>query len=108
MKLPSVLLGCLFLVPGALSADPPAEGRRPPCVAVRWSPFLAGEGLYNHLVWVRNGCADSLQCEVRSDVNPQPQRATVRPGEEVLVNTFLNSPARGFRPRVDCAAERAN
>lgn len=100
------LLLATFLCAGALAADPPIPGNRPACVSVRPEVFQGGPGLYNHLVYVANHCPERVACRVTTNANPTPVAATVAPDHEEMVNTFLNSPARAFVPRVDCEVPR--
>jgi hypothetical protein len=57
---------------------------------------------YDHIVHVRNGCEKPVLCAVSTNVNPDPQKVTVPPKEEIEVLTFRGSPAREFVPKVDC------
>jgi hypothetical protein len=66
-------------------------------------PVFNGSG-FNHLVHVDNQCAQPMACTVMTDVNPQPQSATITAGQTHTFNTFFNAPAYGFTPTVRCAA----
>ncbi len=57
---------------------------------------------YNHIVHVRDVCDARAECDVSTDVAPEPQRVLVPARSEIEVTTFLGSPARVFTPRVDC------
>jgi hypothetical protein len=57
---------------------------------------------YNHIVHVADVCASAAECEVSTNVNPQPTHVSVPAGGEVEVNTFMGSPARVFVPKVEC------
>ena len=57
---------------------------------------------YNHIVHVRNVCDARAECNVSTNVIPEPQAVTVPPHAELEVTTFLGSPAREFTPKVDC------
>ncbi len=62
-----------------------------------------GAFAYKHVVIVKNRCDITLQCEVWTDVDPEPkQPLTVGPkatGEVIVRN---NSPARGFKAFGEC------
>jgi len=75
------------------------------CIKVRGEARYLGLG-YNHIVHVANICAQDAECEVSTDVNPQPAQVTVSGHDEVEVNTFLGSPSRVFTPKVDCKFAR--
>jgi hypothetical protein len=73
---------------------------------IRSSPEARYRGLgYNHIVHVSNVCKVSAECDVSTDVNPQPTHVTVAGGEKVEVSTFLGSPARVFVPNVVCVMQ---
>jgi hypothetical protein len=67
-----------------------------------WGEARYGALAYNHLVHVANSCSASADCVVSTDVAPDPQRTVVAAKSEVVVTTFLGSPARTFTPRVKC------
>ena len=96
----------LALLSGTVSADPPIPGDRPPCVSVRPQVYQHTPGLFNHLVYVRNACAQAVSCEITTNANPSPTALSVPPGREEMANTFLNSPAPMFSPRVNCELAR--
>jgi hypothetical protein len=77
--------------------EPAADG----CIRYWGEARFGGVG-YNHLVHVANSCAASADCVVSTDVSPSAQAIEVAGNSEVLVNTFLDSPARTFTPRVKC------
>ena len=94
-------LASLFLV--ALAALPIAASAQTPNACIRaWGEARYGAYGYNHLVHIANSCAVDAECVVSTDVNPEPQRVEVPAKSEVVVNTFLESPAREFMPRVSC------
>jgi hypothetical protein len=73
---------------------------------IRATPEARYRGLgYNHIVHVANVCKVSAECDVSTDVNPQPTHVTVAGGEKVEVSTFLGSPARVFVPKVVCVMQ---
>jgi hypothetical protein len=61
---------------------------------------------YNHLVHVTNSCAVPADCVVSTDVAPEPLKTAVGPKSEVVVTTFLGSPARVFTPHVKCTMQK--
>ena len=71
------------------------------CIKVRPEARYRALG-YNHIVHLTNVCKATAECDVTTDVNPQPTHATVPAGEHVEVNTFLGSPSREFTPKVEC------
>ncbi len=93
--------------PGARADDKPEKGgapsaeKLPKCVDVRGEARYSGYG-YDHLVEVANRCDKPVNCTVATDVNPQPQSISVKPGEKSSVQTFRGSPARAFKPDVAC------
>ena len=80
---------------------PPGTEKLPKCVDVRGEARYSGYG-YDHLVEVNNRCDKAVDCTVATDVNPQPQSITVKPGEKSSVQTFRGSPASAFKPDVAC------
>ena len=80
-------------VTGAESADA--------CVRF-WGEVRYGALGYNHLVHIANSCSAEAECVVSTNVSPEPQKVTVEGKSEVVVTTFLGSPARAFTPRVKC------
>ena len=62
-----------------------------------------GAFAYKHVVIVKNRCEVTLQCEVWTDVDPEPKQSlTVGPkgtGEVIVRN---NSPARSFKAFGEC------
>ncbi len=71
------------------------------CLSV-WGEVRYGNVGWHHIVHVKNNCDKAFTCDVSTDVNPQPQRVTVPPHQEVEVATFLDSPSRVFTPNVRC------
>jgi len=71
------------------------------CIKVKPEARYLGLG-YNHIVHVANVCASAAECDVSTDVNPQPQHVSVAGGGAIEVNTFMGSPARVFVPKVIC------
>ncbi len=71
------------------------------CIRVRGEARYRALG-YNHIVIVTNTCAAPAECDVSTDVNPQPTHVSVPGGGEVEVTTFLGSPARVFVPKAEC------
>jgi hypothetical protein len=98
IALPLALALGVTAVTGSLaSAASPADK----CIRYWGEARYAALG-YNHLVHVANVCAASADCVVSTDVNPQEQNVGVGGKSEIIVNTFVGSPARTFTPRVKC------
>jgi hypothetical protein len=77
-------------VPGALE-----------CVAVVTEAAFASVG-YDHLVHVTNGCKRRVGCTVTTNVNPDPARVELSPGESRTLVTWRGSPAREFTAEAKC------
>lgn len=73
------------------------------CVRVRTEARYVPAG-YNHVVILTSACTQTAECTVSTDVNPEPQHATVKASETVEVLTFMASPASVFTAKVSCAA----
>ncbi len=96
-----VVLGAvvgLAVIPRLAQATPDSAAA---CIKVRAEARYLGLG-YNHIVHLTDVCKSSAECDVTTDVNPQPTHASVPAGAHVEVNTFMGSPARVFTPKVDC------
>jgi hypothetical protein len=79
----------------------------PAAACIKFRPEARYRALgYNHIVIVDDVCAASAECDVSTDVNPQPIHVTVPGKGEVEVTTFIGSPARVFIPRVDCKMQK--
>ena len=57
---------------------------------------------YDHLVHIKNECELTAKCEVSTNVNPEVQKAEIKPREEKTVITYLGSPWRAFEPIIEC------
>ena len=89
-------------IPGLLGAATPlVDGTRPTCIEVRAEARYRNYG-YDHVVNLNNRCERAAQCEVFTDVNPNPIRVTVPSREEVEIVTFIGSPSSQFIPTVSC------
>ena len=100
-----------FFLAGLLAlaaATPNGDGARADESDIRNCDNVHGEArygafAYKHVVIVKNRCDITLQCEVWTDVDPEPkQPLTVGPkatGEAIVRN---NSPARGFKAFGEC------
>ena len=95
-------LGAAFLALGPRGA---AAGGPDLCIKFRGEVRYGALG-YNHLVHITNTCAVAADCSVTTDVNPEAQAAEVGARSEVVVTTFLGSPARTFTPSVKCTMRR--
>lgn len=98
-------VGFLCVLATTLPAFVLAQNEVPDCVTVRGEARW-GADAYNHVVVVQNRCDRRAQCQVATDVNPQPTAVEVPAGETREVMTFLGSPARAFTPRVRCELSR--
>ena len=66
-----------------------------------------GAFAYKHVVIVTNRCEVNLQCEVWTDVDPQPrQSVSVGPKGTGEVIVRSNSPARSFKAFGECEAKK--
>jgi hypothetical protein len=83
-------------------ADPPSLDA---CIRYQSEARFGGVG-YDHLVHIANSCSTTAECTVTTDVSPQPRKVEVPGKSEVTVNTFLDSPARSFIPRVECTMQK--
>ena len=106
----SAMLGLTVAAVGGTNADPRIEAKDAgadssvlTCVRVRTESRYVPAG-YNHVVILTNACKEVAECTVSTDVNPEPQRATVKPSETVEVLTFMASPASVFTAKVSCVA----
>lgn len=57
---------------------------------------------YDHIVHLLSRCDVPAFCVVSSDVNPRGALVEIRPREYIEVVTFRGSPAREFKPEVEC------
>jgi hypothetical protein len=96
----STLGTVVVLSPLATAKEPTADD----CVKYWGETALSYPG-HNHLVHIANACEASADCTVTTDVNPEPTHVTVGGKSEVVVNTFLGSPARVFTPKVKCTMQ---
>ena len=90
--LPEIRVVLLLTVGGAATA-PDAGPAVPACVTVKPEVRYGGLG-YDHVVNLTNGCPKTVDCVVKTDVNPDPQPVTVKSKETVSVMTWRGSPAR--------------
>ncbi|HSC87297.1 MAG TPA: hypothetical protein VLC09_08510 [Polyangiaceae bacterium] len=58
---------------------------------------------YDHLVTIANHCKSVADCQVSTNVNPQPIQASVPPDATHVVLTYRGSPAREFVAKVTCS-----
>ena len=87
----------------ALSAGPSADPAAA-CIRVQAEARYRALG-YNHVVRVADVCPIAAECDVSTDVNPQPVHVAVPARSEIEVTTFLGSPARVFTPKVVCTMQ---
>jgi hypothetical protein len=105
MPVATALLGLSGAIASAFHGTPPRHlTDSPPPSCVTFSTVARFAGLaYNHIVHIANGCNVAQSCTVTTDVNPEPQVATVPPRSTVAVVTFIGSPARTFIASVRCS-----
>ena len=99
-----VSLLAVVCAPAASLADA-ASDTAAACIRVHPEARYRGLG-YNHIVHVEDVCARDAECDVSTDVNPQPAHVSVPGKGEVEVTTFIGSPARVFVPKVDCVMQK--
>lgn len=105
----SICLVMRFFLPLAVLALPMVvlaadQTQVPDCVEVtKEAPYQAYG--HTHIVVVRNGCDSRIQCQVATNVDPEPQRVTVAPGETSRTATRRGSPSREFDARVTCTED---
>jgi hypothetical protein len=77
------------------------KSKSPVCVTHRLEPRFMGFG-FDHFVRLDNGCDKRMQCEVTTNLNPDPQTVKLEPFEKKPVLTFRGSPAMVFKADVHC------
>lgn len=86
-------------------ARPPAKAqpKTPALCAIVTASARAEAYGYKHLVTLRNGCDRPVECQVWTDVDPEP-RATLRaaPGETSELVTRIGSPASAVSAGKEC------
>lgn len=88
---------------GGLQAQDAGKQDKPgDCVEVRADASFASVG-YDHIVTLKSSCKKRVTCSVKTDVNPDPARVELEPGEQKSVTTWRGSPARVFTPIVNCS-----
>lgn len=88
---------------GGAAAQPSIEvtGTRPSCVSVSAEARMQAYG-FDHVVAVRNGCAQPVTCSVSTSVNSSPTVVQLGPGASQETLTWRGSPASVFTANVDC------
>ena len=72
------------------------------CYSVRGEAYYILLG-YNHVVTVENHCEKDLQCEVWTNVDPEPTiPVSVQAGESASVTARRSSPASAFTAYGEC------
>jgi hypothetical protein len=72
------------------------------CASVTGSVRSEGIG-YKHLVTLHNGCDKPVECQVWTDVDPEPRnKLRAAPGESVEVITRIGSPASVVTASKEC------
>lgn len=74
---------------------------QPDCLQVRKRVVVSAYG-YDHLVVLTSHCRVAQTCKVTTSANRDGVTATVAPGEEIEVTTYVGSPASSFTVAVDC------
>jgi len=97
-----ILLGLLTLSAAASGAAAPEADASPPICVRSWPEVRYGNAGYDHIVHVANDCQAPATCDVSSDVSSGPIRVIIQPGGKQEVVTMRGSPARRFRPTVEC------
>ena len=95
-----LLIGTLFLL-----ASNPANAKDSGIAAkcVHWKAEALFQGLgFNHFVHLDNQCKHEMQCEVKTDVNPDPVTVELAPNTKKTIKTFNGSPASKFVAKVSC------
>jgi hypothetical protein len=95
---PLLIVSALTVALAPLAVAAPSADK---CIKF-WAEARYGALAWNHLVHVANICPAAAECAVSTDVNPEPQQVAVAGNTEVIVSTFMGSPARTFTPRVKC------
>ncbi len=75
--------------------------KNPKCIQVHVHAPYRAYG-YDHVVEIVNDCDKAFTCSVKTDVNPEPTSVSVPAHETRSVITFKGSPAREFKPDVQC------
>ncbi|MCC7541899.1 MAG: hypothetical protein IT379_37110 [Deltaproteobacteria bacterium] len=109
MRVHVLAAACSAMVIGAVSValaayDIEAGGSRPACVRAAGEARYRVVG-YDHLVRVENTCDRRARCEVWTDVNTTRVAVALAPTQSTEVVTFSESPARTFRPTVECTLD---
>lgn len=87
-------------------ADSPAGSTPATCVEV--STRVRYSLGYDHFVDLFSKCQDVATCQVATDVNPQPQKVVLSPGQKRSLLTMRGSPARTFTAQVKCSVPATN
>jgi hypothetical protein len=84
--------------------SPSMSYKGPGCIKARaYARYAAGA--YDHIVELESACEKTAQCNVSTDVNPDPIDIEVPGGETREVLTFRGSPAYVFSATVRCKLE---
>ena len=105
MRHPAPILALVGLAAAVLAPRTATAESADSCIKY-WGEARYGALAYNHLVHIANSCSVPADCVVSTDVNPEPQQAEVEVKSEVVVTTFMVSPARTFTPHVKCTMRR--
>jgi hypothetical protein len=95
----SYVLGAIWFL---ASAPTQAAETQRGCVAVSASARYVGPG-YNHVASSVNHCARAVECELWSDVDPEPHHVIqLEPGASADTVFRIDSPAYAFRAYYRC------
>jgi len=98
LSLISTAVACLL---GNATAQ--AESIQKGCLLIEVSSPFAGAG-YNHVATAKNECNSAVQCELWTDVDPQPRYLLQLEPQTTKDITFRReAPGYGFRAHYRCA-----
>jgi hypothetical protein len=98
----ALALALLAVIP-ALAAEPVARDPDAPVYCVQaWPEARYRNYGYDHIVHIFNGCKAQADCQLATNVAPDPIRVQLAPGEKKEVLTFRGSPASEFQVYARC------
>lgn len=77
------------------------SGAAPECVSVSAYGVRSATG-YNHIVRIDNQCDADVQCQVATDVAPDPIDARVHAHDRADLTTYRGWTTHSFVPDVNC------
>ncbi|MDH5671451.1 MAG: hypothetical protein OEZ06_04830 [Myxococcales bacterium] len=60
---------------------------------------------YDHIVHLESACDAVMTCQVKSDSNPEATQVELEPKAKKSLVLFRGSPARSFKPDVQCTTK---